>query len=176
MPHFDGGEILQFITFRLFDSLQKEVLEKWRDEIMDESGIVEFRKKIESYLDAGVGSCFLKDNVAQIVRDCLIYYHEKKYKLVSWVIMPNHVHCLLSPLKNVELEKVTHSIKSYSAQSANKILNRKGQFWQHESFDRYIRNSNHYRNVIKYIENNPVKAGLCEKPEDWIYSSAYKAQ
>ena len=172
LPHFDGGEIYQFITFRLFDSLPSEILEKWRREMSDEA---EFRKNVEFYLDSGKGSCFLADSrIAEVVRDCLLYYHSVKYNLVSWVIMPNHVHCLLVPLENIELEKVTHSLKSYSAQTANKILGRKGQFWQHESFDRYIRNEKHYLGVIRYIENNPVKAGLCEKAENWIYSSAYR--
>lgn len=177
LPHFDGGEIFQFITFRLFDSLPKVLLEKWSQEVSDEKGKIEFRKKIENYLDEGNGSCFLKnEKIAQTVEDCLKYFHEEKYKLISWVIMPNHVHCLLLPLENIELEKITHSIKSFSAQKANKILGRKGQFWQHESFDRYIRNAEHYKNVIKYIENNPVKANLCEKAEDWVFSSAYKAK
>jgi REP element-mobilizing transposase RayT len=175
LPHFDGGETAQFITFRLFDSLPQEILEKWRGEIFDEKGKIEFRKKVESYLDSGTGSCFLKDRrVAETVQNSLFFYHEKKYNLISWVIMPNHVHCLLLPLKNEELKQLTHSIKSFSAQKANKILERKGQFWQHESFDRYIRNVKHYLSVIKYIEDNPVKAGLCEKAEDWVFSSAYK--
>lgn len=176
LPHFDGGEILQFITFRLFDSLPQELMEKWRGEIIDDKDRVEFRKKIEFYLDAGKGSCFLKDaNVAEIVQESLVFYHQKKYDLISWVAMPNHVHCLLRPLEKVELNEVTHSIKSFSAQRANKILGRRGQFWQHESFDRYIRNRRHYQNVIEYIENNPVKAGLCDKSEDWVFSSAYNS-
>ena len=87
--------------------------------------------------------------------------------------MPNHIHYLLKPLKDVELEEITHSIKSYTAHEANKILKRKGSFWQEETFDRYIRNRKHFVNVIKYIENNPVKAKLCNKKEDWKFSSAY---
>ena len=68
-----------------------------------------------------------------------------------------------------------HSIKSYTAHEANKILGRSGQFWQPESFDRYIRNQKHFLSVIRYIENNPVKAGLCLRPEDWAYSSATRS-
>lgn len=87
--------------------------------------------------------------------------------------MPNHIHFLMPPKEGISLSEIVHSIKSYTANEANKVLRRRGSFWQHEPFDRYTRNRLHYVNVIKYIENNPVKANLCEKPEDWIFSSAY---
>ncbi len=103
----------------------------------------------------------------------LLFHHEKKYCLIAWVVMPNHLHFLATPLANVELREIAHSIKSYTAHEANKMLNRDGQFWQHEPFDRYIRNQKHFANVIEYIENNPVKAGLCDKPENWRFSSAF---
>jgi putative DNA methylase len=66
-----------------------------------------------------------------------------------------------------------HSIKSYTAQEANRLLDRHGRFWMKESFDRRIRNAKHFTTAIAYIENNPVKARLCQKPEDWPYSSAW---
>jgi REP element-mobilizing transposase RayT len=75
-------------------------------------------------------------------------------------------------VKNIEIGTIAHSIKSFTAHEANKILGRTGQFWQHEPFDRYIRNAKHYVSVIRYIEDNPVKAGLCARPEDWPFSSA----
>ena len=76
LPHFDGGEKAQFITFRLFDSLPKEILEKWRAEIFDDKSEIEFRKKVESYLDSGAGSCFLKDlRVAEMVQNSFFFYH-----------------------------------------------------------------------------------------------------
>jgi len=66
-----------------------------------------------------------------------------------------------------------HSLKSFTSHEANKILGRHGHFWFKEYFDRYIRNGEHFRAVVRYIEENPVKARLCEKPEDWKFSSAY---
>lgn len=176
IPHFDGGEIAQFFTFRLFDSLSQNVIEKWREETADrgEEGKAIFRKNVENYLDKGCGECYLKDaRVAESVENALLFYHEKKYRLTAWVVMPNHIHFLCTPFENVEIKTIAHSIKSYTAHEANKILSRQGQFWQHEPFDRYIRNKSHFVNVIKYIENNPVKAGFCEKPEDWRFSSAF---
>jgi REP element-mobilizing transposase RayT len=175
IPHFEAGERAQFLTFRLYDSLPQTVIEKWRKETgtLGETGKTIFRKNVEQYLDKGCGECFLKDErIAKLTEESLIFYHEKKYLLTAWVIMPNHIHFLCAPLENVEIREIAHSIKSFTAHRANKILNRKGQFWQHEPFDRYIRSPKHFANVIEYIENNPVKAGLCEKPEDWRFSSA----
>lgn len=178
IPHFDGGQIPQFFTFRLFDSLPQSVLEKYREATVEkgEEGKIVFRKNVEKYLDKGYGKCFLKDvAVAQLVADSLKFYHGKKYHLSSWVIMPNHIHFLAIPSENVEIREIAHSIKSYTAHEANKILKRKGQFWQHEPFDRYIRSAKHFSNVIRYIEDNPVKAGLCDLACQWRWSSAYEA-
>ena len=176
IPHFDGGELPQFLTFRLHDSMPQEVLEKWRIELAaeGEAGKVTFRKNVEQYLDQGYGECWLRDErIAEMTENSLRFHHDKKYRLIAWVIMPNHLHFLATPLAKVELSDIAHSIKSYTAHEANKILNRKGQFWQHEPFDRYIRNQKHFANVIKYIENNPVNAGLCETAEAWRFSSAF---
>jgi len=171
LPHFDGGETPQFITFRLFDSMPQELLDKWRKLITDKSQETAFRKKVERFLDSGYGSCYLSSpEVANMVRDSLIFHNGSKYELISWVIMPNHVHLLLKPLADVELSTIMHSVKSYTAHEANKILHRSGQFWQIESFDRYIRSSKHFDAVKRYIWNNPVKAKLCDSPEDWPYS------
>lgn len=181
LPHFDGGETAQFITARLFDSVPQELLAKWREQLKEESAIKNnfdadsaFRQRIEMYLDQGYGSCFLGiDAVAEIVQNALLFHDGQKYRLHSWVIMPNHIHCLLTPNKEFSLPEITHSIKSFTAKEANKILNRQGIFWQREAFDRYIRNIKHFINVIKYIEENPVKAKLCVEREDWRFSSAF---
>ena len=176
IPHFEGGELSQVFTFRLFDSLPQSVIQKWREqtESEDEEGKILFRKNVEKYLDAGHGSCFLKDRrVAEMVENSLLFHHDKKYNLNAWVIMWNHIHFLATTFPNVELREIAHSLKSYTAHEGNKLLNRTGQFWQHEPFDRYIRNRKHFVSVIEYIESNPVKAGLCKRPEDWRYSSAF---
>jgi len=86
--------------------------------------------------------------------------------------MPNHVHTLLVPKAGFLLEDVIHSWKSFTSNEANKILNRRGRFWQEDYYDRFIRNAQHYVDAVDYIENNPVKASLCRRPEDWPFSSA----
>lgn len=151
--------------------MPQDLLDKWRRELPDD---VEFRKKIEGYLDAGYGECWLgQDAVATIVQDSLRRNDGEKYRLIAWVIMPNHIHFLLRPKEDHSLSEILHTIKSYTAHEANKVLGRTGQFWQPEAFDRYIRNEKHHAATIVYIENNPVKAGLCEVAADWKYRSAY---
>jgi putative DNA methylase len=172
LPHFEGGEIPQFITFRLKDSLPQEVLERWRSELRlsDEAAL---RRRIEVYLDQGHGSAFLKERgVASLVENALLYFDGERYRLTSWVIMPNHVHFLATPRLSHTLSAIMHSIKSYTAKEANKLLQRRGSFWQEEYFDRYVRDPEHYEQVINYIEANPVKARLCRTPQEWQFSSA----
>src|SRR5688572_33142146 len=90
LPHFDGPEQTQFVTFRLFDSMPQELLQVWRREETDD---VRFRKRIETYLDAGYGACWLRnEQVASMIRESLRFHDGKKYKLIAWVIMPNHIH------------------------------------------------------------------------------------
>ena len=101
------------------------------------------------------------------------FFDGVRYRLTAWVVMPNHAHLLLTPAAEQELSQILHSLKSYTANEANKILRRSGEFWQPESFDRRIRDANHFANTISYIENNPVKARLCKRPEDWPFSSAW---
>ncbi len=177
LPHYDGGEIPQFITFRLGDSLPQTVLDRWRIELEKETSIdieAALRRRIEAYLDQGYGKCYLKDErVATMVQNSLLFHDGERYRLSSWVVMPNHLHFLATPCAGIELSDIQHSLKSYTAHEANKILRRTGPFWQVEAFDRFIRNHEHYIKTIDYIENNPVKAGLCLAPEEWPFSSAW---
>lgn len=170
LRHFDAEEQTQFVTIRLCDSMPQDLLQKWRIEAKSDSA---FRKRIERFLDNGYGECWLGvESVAVMVETALKFHHAKLYVLIAWVIMPNHFHFLLRPLPGIHLDKILHSIKSFTAHEANKLIGRNGQFWQHESFDRYIRNERHFHAVVRYIENNPVKAGLCDAVEDWKFSSA----
>lgn len=84
-----------------------------------------------------------------------------------------HVHILIVTLPGYSVSEIMHSLKSFTSHEANKILGRTGSFWYKEYFDRYIRDGKQFRAVVRYIEENPVKARLCKKPEDWKYSSAF---
>ncbi|HEU0175254.1 MAG TPA: transposase [Blastocatellia bacterium] len=177
LPHFDAEGQTQTVTFRLFDSMPQGVLDGWREEINSlpkKEYDLERRKRIDAYLDQGYGSCYLRDGrIAEIVQNALLHFDGERYFLHAWVVMPNHVHVLYTPQAGRELSQIAHSWKSYTANACNKALARKGEFWQPEAFDRYIRDERHFANAVSYIENNPIKAGLCDKPEDWRWSSAY---
>ena len=97
----------------------------------------------------------------------------KHYELHAFVVMSNHVHLLITPM--IDLTKVMHSLKRYTAFEANRILGRTGQpFWQDESYDRLVRNGEEFDRIKHYTETNPVKAGIVSAPEDYIYSSAMR--
>ncbi len=87
--------------------------------------------------------------------------------------MPNHVHYLAYFEPGQTTEKAMHSLKSYTANELKKLHPEMGAIWQGETFDRYIRNEDHYLGRIEYIHNNPVVANLCDRPEDFRWSSAY---
>ena len=177
LPHFDGRAIPQFITLRLFDSVPDAVLQRWKcelDVLSSKKDQLILQNRIEKYLDQGYGSAFMKiHRVAQMVQSKLLYYDERRYRLSSWVVMPNHIHCLMTRFDAIELADIMQALKSLTSHKANKLLRRKGQFWMEDYFDRYIRNAEHFVKTVRYIENNPVKARLCTKPEDWPFSSAW---
>jgi len=175
-PHFDGHGLTQHVSFHLFDSLPQSVLMRWREELRTRSqkeADLEWRMRIQNFLDSGYGSCFLKDDrLAEIVESALLHFDSQRYFLHSWCVMPNHVHTLFTPVAEFKMSEILHSWKSFAAHKCNKLLHRSGRFWAREPFDRYIRNRRHFSNALAYIEDNPVKAGLCEKAEDWRWSSA----
>lgn len=86
--------------------------------------------------------------------------------------MPNHVHVLIEVFEGYPLHTVIQSWKSYTANEANKILGQEGRFWYPDYYDRFIRDERHFYNAVRYIHENPVKAGLVEKAEDWPFCSA----
>ena len=175
LPHFEGGEIAQSITFRLHDSLPATVRSEWTGELerlSDTEQKLHRRKRIEAALDEGHGACFLADSrIARLVVDTLRRFDGERYQLHAWCVMPNHVHVLVTPLGANTLSSIVHSWKSFTANEANRQLGRSGRFWVPEYFDRAIRNERHFHVAAAYIEGNPVKAGLCETPEDWPWSS-----
>jgi putative transposase len=172
LPHFDQPGQYQFVTFRLHDSIPAAAREKIRASASQ--GSEAFHEALDTALDSGWGSCWLKrEDIATVVEDALLFFDNQRYKLLHWVIMPNHVHALLRSEPGFPLGNIMHSWKSFTAKAANKILGRTGDFWQPDYFDRWMRDEAHYQRTAAYIENNPVKAGLVTLPEAWRFSSAY---
>jgi putative transposase len=171
LPHFDAPGVRQFITYRLADALPVERRHEWAAffALQDEA---EKLLKIEAYLDRGYGDCHLRNReIAAMVQDNLLHFDGERYGVLGWCIMPNHVHVMIE-VWNTPLSELLHTWKSYTAKRANTLLGRAGDFWQDEYFDRYIRDEDHFQRVIKYVESNPMKAGLCLTPLDWEWSSS----
>ncbi len=162
LPHLDTPEQIQSITFRLNDALPRQVVEHLKKD--GENGLItdlEKRTRIENYLDAGHGHCWLKQpSIANLVENAFFHFDKQHYLLLAWCIMPNHIHVLIKTKTDHPLHKIIHSWKSYTAKEANKQLGCTGVFWQRDYYDRYIRNDRHFAAVCEYIENNSVKAGL----------------
>ncbi len=174
VPHREN-KALQSITFRLYDSLPKEVIEEIKlkldinedDDSYDSIQYQRLRQKIAEYEDAGYGQCFLRDErIAAIMQDTLKHFDGERYQLICWCIMPNHVHVLIEVNEGWSLSRIMHGWRSYTAKEANRILGRTGKFWMEEYYDRYIRDDNHLQQTINYILNNPANAGLDEWP--WV--------
>ncbi|MBO0801040.1 MAG: transposase [Blastocatellia bacterium] len=135
-----------------------------------------FQKIEDSLHNHSKGPVWLKDNrVAEIVAEALRYRDGKVFRLDAYSIMPNHVHTVFAPLLTVDLadfalSAIMQSLKGYTARKCNLVLQRQGAFWQHESFDHAIRSSEEWERVVKYVLNNPVKAGLVERWQDWKWN------
>jgi putative transposase len=176
LPHFDGGNTTQFITFSLDDSLPQDVLENLRQELKDMKGNVERIRhdKIQHFLDQGAGSCILREpRCAEVVRDSLMFLDGQHFDLISWVVMPNHVHFLARFDEGKSLPTALHALKSYTAHELNKIHPEMMSIWHVESYDRFIRDEEHFWNTVSYIHRNPIIARLCKKPSEYRWSSAF---
>jgi REP element-mobilizing transposase RayT len=189
LPHVKREGAAYFVTFRLADSLPREVLLRFQSEHAEmlrelptnarpdqrEETHRELRRKIERYLDRGAGACQLRQpKIADMVAEALRHFHGEYYLLDDWVVMPNHVHAILWPMPNFTLSEILKSRKRHTARQANLILGTTGEiFWQPESYDHWIRNDEEKTRIRRYIRMNPVKAGLCKTPEDWKWSSAW---
>ena len=180
-PHLDVAGAFQTISFRLSDSVPKALLDTWRMQSAlggphaSRKGKARLRRLIAEYEDRGFGACHLRDpRVAELVQQALHFHNGKSYELLEWCVM-NHVHVLIQQRAGAPLGRVVNSWKTYTARRANAVLGRQGRFWMRDYFDRYIRSAEHFDIARYYIRHNPVKAGLCEKAEDWPWSSANPA-
>lgn len=192
LPHLKREGASYFVTFRLAGTIPREVLLllKREREAMVERAQAQNRpltwreqkelfnwysEKVDAYLDAGHGACWLKEpKVAGLVAAALRFFEGQRYTLRAWVIMPNHVHAVVHPESPHTLSSILKSWKGYTAVQANRLLNRSGQsFWQSESYDHSCRDDDDRARCCAYTIMNPVNARLCARPEDWLWSSAH---
>ena len=183
LPHWRQSGTTYFVTFRLADSLPKEKLNQWRRERdqwlaenpRPDAGNVDatpssrltewqqeyrarFTERIEQWMDAGSGSCMLKDPaVREIVCSVLNQMNGTQYRLHSYVVMPNHVHVLASPVGDHTLSVIVQGWKSVSSRQIKKLTGWAEAVWQKESFDHIVRNAESLEKFRRYIEKNPAR-------------------
>ncbi|CAN5302374.1 hypothetical protein BH09SUM1_BH09SUM1_10930 [soil metagenome] len=180
LPHFHADNVIQHVTIHLADGLPIKAL-KEIDELIaaypEDLRAVERRKRIEALVDSGIGSCVLRNpGIARMVQDSLLFFDQERYRLFSWVIMPNHVHVLFQTIPPWETWDVVDSWKKWTARKINDFFRSAGQpsrrVWIREYWDRFIRDERHMQNVVNYIHYNPVTAHLVATPEEWAWGSA----
>lgn len=168
MPHWFQIHKTMFVTFRLADSLPHHIIEEYladRAMMREESKVLgnKSRKfyeelmehKMESWLNNGHGSCILGNkNVRQIVVEALRHYNYREYLLHSFIVMPNHLHILLSPLTDKPINNIIGRIKGFTSFKIKKLLGIDSEIWQQGMFDRIVRSDDEFKKYVDYIINN----------------------
>ena len=190
-----AGSLPKEVVLRLKEEQSKNerFLHKVKDETERKKKIDDQRKlyfgKFDEILDNAMsGQCWLKDGrIVKVVADPIRLHDKKEYDLLAYCIMPNHVHLVFtircdyvssvraearatSTTSHYIMTDILRLIKGATAREANKILNRTDAFWQHESYDRVVRDEKELNRIIWYTINNPVKAGLVKNAEDWKWT------
>ncbi len=159
-----------------------------------------FKKFEDALDGATTGPLWLKEEpIAGIVAEALHNRDNLVYRLDAFCVMPNHVHAVFAPFLSeakaremadetiqrkrdrlpadadeetceFTLASIMGSLKGWTARECNKVLQRQGQLWQHESYDHIVRSPVEWARVINYVVNNPVKAGLVEHWQDWKWT------
>jgi len=193
LPHCDYPGLVQFVTFRLADSMPASRRGEW-EHLLRIADVRERRTKLEEYLDRGVGECWLRDSrIAKLAEDALLHFHKDRYELLAWCVMLNHVHVLVhvwqTPLwkmvqnwkvriENQTRRTVLAERRAPSRQVSEADTNAPRRCsalrlkWQREYWDTFMRDEEQEKKSIRYIEGNPVKAKLCCAPGEWRFSSA----
>lgn len=188
LPHWNQYGKIQYVTFRLADSLPQSKIAELTElknrfisnhpkpwDKQDKYAYWKLIGPVESkLLDAGYGLCILKiPEIRGIVSVTLRYNDGNKYRLIAYVIMPNHVHVLFELFGNNSIESVMKSIKGYSSRKINELTGGSGSVWMKEYFDRIVRDASHLKSYIRYIINNPrfLQPGEYElwRSEEWVY-------
>ena len=178
LPHWSQCDCVQFVTFRLADSLPqlklmeyKKARERWvnahpkpwtRSEQEEYDDL--FGAAIDKWLDAGHGECLLKDKRARdIVASVIMNDDGSRCDIYVVAIMPNHVHILMTPREDYTVQTIVGSWKSLSSHRINGMLNRVGSVWERESFDRMVRDAADFTRYVQYIAANPQHL-----PAEWF--------
>ena len=181
LPHWLVADHSYFVTLRLKGSLPKHVVEELRaqrqalvDCETDEEQTLQLAREqfatVERILDSVADVQWLKNQaVAQIVWESLDWLRGRGWLIYAGVLMKNHIHLLMrnEDGRTQALLEDLARFKNYTAREANKVLGRSGSFWAREDFDHWIRTREKFEGTVRYIANNPVKAGLVSTWRDW---------
>jgi putative transposase len=119
LPHFESSEVVQHVTVHLADSLPQAALARLKaslDTLPIQERDAEFRKRVDAWIDAGHGCCILRNpSIAQVVQGSLLSFDSERYRLLAWVVMPNHVHVLFQPIEGWSVAKIVASWKKFTA-------------------------------------------------------------
>src|SRR5258708_3247361 len=130
LPHFESSEVTQHVTFHLADSLPQTVLLRLESElklVSPEKRLVERRNRVDAWIDAGHGSCILrKPAIADMVQGSLLIFDSQRYRLLAWVVMPNHVHALFQPINGWTVAKIVAAWKKFTARKIRDDLRDSG--------------------------------------------------
>jgi REP element-mobilizing transposase RayT len=194
LPHVHPDGFPLFITFRLADSLPKEIILNLKEErertlkstadSFERYSIEEgYFERYDEYLDrCASGPRWLENHeVAKVVANKISDMDNLRYKLFAYCIMPNHVHLIIEPYQvqqlkhrgksvNYPVTETMRLLKGSTARECNIALKRNGSFWQHESYDHFIRSEKEFERTIKYVLHNPVKAGSVQDWTDWKFT------
>jgi len=184
LPHHDAPGRIQGITCRLHDSLPAPLLARLIEEIgpsrlVDPELNRRYRQRLEALSDAGHGCCLLRHpQIAVALIQVLKKDDGRKYDLIAWVIMPNHFHIVirqrvfsLGYLVWLWKWALNRRVSRLAAQGLSPSLPE--PFWQEEYHDRIIRDELHLLKAKEYVRDNPLKAGLVKRAEDWQWSSFF---
>jgi REP element-mobilizing transposase RayT len=186
LPHWRQEGASYFLTFRMEDALPRQFWDDWyrqadearrrgesdpRGHRQTEEEQRESMKRLEDELDAGHGRCWLRDpELRRILGDILLHFQDERYRMHAFVIMPNHVHAAVQPRPGHPLSTLLKAWKSFSAHCINKAAGATGTFWHRDTFDRILRDGDHFRRVIRYIIRNPAQAGLSSREASvWVH-------
>ena len=201
LPHWDIPGATYFITSCLAGSISSQGLldiDRYAHELDGQAllpglSLVDWqdrRSKLlfarrDRWLDTEPAVRHLQDaRLARIVQHAILHFADVRYESLAFAVMPSHIHWVFRPLdswvatlgvrgaKRPPRERILHSLKSFTALACNEILGAHGPFWQAESYDRCVRDEAELERIIRYVEHNPVAAGLVAEPKDWPYSSA----
>jgi len=170
LPHWDSIGHMMFVTFRLRDSLPANRAFP-PEKITGGKAFVLMDRMLDH---ARTGPVYLRQpEIAEMVVGAVHAGEVQfgRYELHSFVVMPNHVHLLITP--RTPSRVWLRSLKGFTGHEANRIMNTPGRpFWQEESYDHLVRNNDEACRIQRYIERNPVQASFVDTPEAFPWSSA----